>query len=57
MASIPSSGIDTEFNLNSKGLKVLGTYVGNDKEFFKQNWHGIQDDIAIKLEKWKPFAG
>ena len=41
---------------NNKGLKVLGTYVGNNKEFFKQNWDEMQDDILIKLEKWKPFA-
>jgi hypothetical protein len=37
-------------------LKVLGTDVGNNKEFFKENWDGMQDDILIKLEKWKPFA-
>ena len=37
-------------------MKVLGTDVGNNKEFFKQNWDGMQDDILIKLEKWKSFA-
>ena len=37
-------------------MKVLGTYAGNNKEFFKQNWDEMQDDILIKLEKWKPFA-
>ena len=41
---------------NNKGLKVLGTFVGNTKDFYKQNWEGMEDEISIKLDKWKPFA-
>lgn len=49
---------DTPLNITwkSDGLKVLGNFIGNSKEFEKQNWNDMELQIDKSLQKWKPFV-
>ncbi len=39
---------------NSQGIKHLGVFIGNSKEFEKQNWSNVLTKIKTKLGNWTP---
>jgi exonuclease III len=49
---------DTPLGLkwNSEGMKILGTYTGNTKQFLEKNWDGLATSVSDRLDRWKPFA-